>query len=104
MLTRCRSVWLWLWVFLCLLPPPLAWSAGLLINGDRSISGRFNYCVAAGATNSYTCTITPGIGTSYRDGIFFTFKSNDANTGPATLIVIGLGPKTIKNLLDATLT
>src|ERR1043166_8801122 len=91
-------------IWLSLLVPSLAWSGGLLINGDRSISGRFNYCVAAGATNAYTCTISPGIGTSYRDGIFFTFKSNAANTGPATLNVNGIGAKAIKKRIAGTLT
>src|ERR1043165_6478236 len=102
MLRRIRTGRLFLVLVLCL--PPAAWSGGLLINGDRSISGRFNYCPAAGATNAYTCTITPGIGTVYRDGIFFTFKSNAANTGSATLNVNGLGAKVIKKRIAGSLT
>jgi hypothetical protein len=102
MLRRTLTGRLFLLLLLCL--PTAAWSGGLLINGDRSISGRFNYCPAAGATNAYTCTITPGIGTSYRDGIFFTFKSNAANTGAATLNVNGIGAKAIKKRIAGTLT
>jgi hypothetical protein len=71
---------------------------GQLINGNRTIAGAFNYCLAGGTANTLTCTLNPSI-TTYRPGTCFLIKAASANTGAATLNVNGLGAKAIKKAM-----
>jgi hypothetical protein len=88
-------------VLLGLSPPVQA--AGLLINGDRTLAGRMNYCDATGGPVAYVCTLSPPI-TAYLPGQCFSFKAPIANSGAATLAVNGLAAKTIQKRIAGTLT
>lgn len=65
-----------------------------VINGDLTANGNFNYGVDAGASDSYTCTIT-GI-TEYKAGMPIYFNANTANTGACTINVNILGAISLK--------
>src|SRR5262252_1992341 len=75
---------------------------GQLINGNRTMAGALNYCIAAGTTNTYTCTLDPAV-TLLKDGQCFLFKANAINTGPSTLNVNGLGAKDLRKAVNGLL-
>ena len=53
-----------------------------------------NFCVDAGATDDYACSLSPAIA-SYTDGLRVWVKVNTSNTGASTLNLNGLGVKNI---------
>lgn len=56
-----------------------------------------NYAADAGASDSYTATLSPAP-TAYVTGGHYSFKANTANTGAATINFNSLGAKTIKKV------
>jgi len=68
---------------------------GRNIDGD----GALDYAVATGAANAYAITLTPALDV-YINGMPIVFKANHTNTGPATLAVNGMTPKTIKKNIN----
>lgn len=73
------------------------YAQGTLVNGSRTITGTVNYCTDAGASDAYTCNLSPAI-TAYVSGACYRFKANTANTGTATLALNGLSALTIYKL------
>lgn len=66
---------------------------------DRAttVAGKLNACIDAGSTDTYACSVTPGIA-SYITGQVVWVKAATANTGAATVNVNALGAKTIKKV------
>ncbi|HEX6827127.1 MAG TPA: hypothetical protein VF077_12490 [Nitrospiraceae bacterium] len=95
------AVWLVLGYLLGVLPS-LAVAQGQLINGNRTLAGALNYCVAGGSSNNYTCPLNPAI-TAYQPGQCILFRSPFANTGPATLAVNALGAVAIRKAVPGSL-
>lgn len=60
------------------------------------------YCADGGASDTYTCTVTPTL-TAYTTGMTVIFKPNTANTGAASLNIDSLGAKTIVTSDNAAL-
>ena len=75
----------------------LAQSEG--IEGNRVIKGTLNACVATGGTNTYLCDLDPDIAV-YRQGVFYYFKANAANTGAATLNIDSRGATPLKKFVN----
>lgn len=71
------------------------WGQGQLINGNRTITGGVNYCLATGSVNAYLCALDPPI-TAYVVGQCFRFQANASNTTAVTLNVNGAGAKVIQ--------
>lgn len=76
-------------VVLLLAMTSCAAAAQVRINGSRVLEGSLNYCVDAGTTDAYGCSLSPAI-TSYVAGARYAVKVNTANTGPASLSLNGL--------------
>lgn len=87
---------------LWLLSPSLLWAQGQLIQGNRTIVGWFNSCIAGGAGNTFTCALEyplPG----YVPQQCFTFRANHTVTGPATLNVDSRGAKSLMKYVLGTM-
>ena len=69
---------------------------------DAAVTATAWYAATATGTDSYAITVTPPI-SSYVTGQKFRFKTDVANTGPASLNVSALGAKTIKKMNDQDL-
>lgn len=78
----------------CLLSVLTVQAQGQLINGNRTIAGALNFCVAGGTANALTCPLNPAV-TSYRSGTCYLVKTTLANTAAVTLNVNGLGAKVL---------
>jgi hypothetical protein len=65
-------------------------------------SGEAVYCAPTGATDDYTCSLTPAP-SSYSAGMVVHLRANTGNTGAATLNVDGLGAKPIRRVDGAPL-
>ena len=71
-----------------------------LVNGGMIVVGPINGCDATGGPTAYTCSFDPDI-TEYNANVFYIFRANAANTGPATLNINGVGAWTIKKMAGA---
>lgn len=85
-----------LWLLAWGMPAVLS-AQSQLINGNRVISGSFNFCIEdnTGTDDTYTCVFTPSL-PAYHAGTRYTFKALNPNIGAATLNINSLGAKTIK--------
>jgi hypothetical protein len=63
--------------------------------GKADLLDSQNFCSDAGASDTYTCSLSPAI-SAYVTGTHYRFKANTANTGAATINLNSLGAKTIK--------
>lgn len=62
------------------------------VNITHVVPGAYFNAVSGGSANAYTVTLSPSPST-LTDGLWFSFRANHTNTGPATLNVNGLGAK-----------
>lgn len=66
-------------------------------SGAKIQSGSVVYCADAGASDAYTCTLTPNLA-AYTTGMRVTFKPNTNNVGASSLNINSLGAKNIKKV------
>ena len=64
------------------------------VNVTHVQAGAFFNAVASGAANAYVVTLAPAPA-ALADGLWFSFRANQANTGPVTVNVNGLGAKAL---------
>ena len=69
---------------------------------DVDGEGALPYAADAGSADTYEITLNPALG-AYIVGMPIYFKAGNANTGPSTLNVNGLGAKAIKKNVSAAL-
>lgn len=64
------------------------------VNSTHVQPGPFFHALASGSANAYVVTLAPAPA-ALADGLWFSFRANHANTGPATVNVNGLGAKAL---------
>lgn len=70
-------------------------SAGTITNTINVLNNSMSYAVDAGAADAYSVTLSPAAA-SYVAGMQVIMKAANANTGPSTINVNGLGVQNIK--------
>ena len=70
-------------------------SFATLPDAEKLVSGTATFALDTGSTNAYVVALSP-VPASYSTGLTVDFKALNANTGPSTINVSGLGAKTIR--------
>lgn len=71
--------------------------------GKNDVLQSSNFCLDAGANDTYTCNLSPAV-TTYVTGTRYRFKANTANTGTASINFNSVGALTIVKLQGAITT